>query len=334
MRPHFCPKCGKKDIEGDLCAACAHREHPLDIGETRLELCVHCRRYKRRNTWLRFKGFREVICEAVEKNMAKTQKQGAGKVLIPEHELRRLKELYETPKPGLQTEIQVGIQQPNKPMPHLTPLTIFFTACNHCGKRGTQYFEGILQVRNAPDDVYAFIRKKLDIEKGKGALATNERRVQNGVDVYLTKQGFLKKIGVLLHKKFGGVLKTSVRIFTLDKQTSKDVYRLNVYFEPMPLKEGDAFFLDGSLMKLLRRGKQIVYFDFEKNASVSTKSGKLMGTAPVHTKTATVIKNKPCIEVLDPETYQPVPIANQRLTTLALGRKVNVIQHKGKMWVI
>lgn len=334
MRPRFCPRCGKKDIQGDLCAHCAHREHPLESVATRLEFCVHCRKYKRRNTWLRFKGFREVIREAVEKNLEKAQKQDTGKVLIPEHELHRLKELYETPKPGLQTEIQVGIQRRDDPLPHIMPLTVFFTTCNHCGKRGTQYFEGILQIRKAPEEVYAFIRKKLDLEKEKGAQATSERRVQNGIDFYITKQGFLKKIGVLLNKKFGGVLKTSVRIFTINKQTSKDVYRLNVYFEPMPLNEGDAFILEGSLMKLLRRGKQVVYFNFEKNASVSTKSGKLIRAEKVPTKTATVIKNKPSIEVMDPETYQPVAISNKLLTSLVLGKKVNVVKHKGKMWVV
>lgn len=333
MRPRFCPKCGKKDIEGELCAACAHREHPLEPIEIRLEVCVHCRRYKRNNIWLTFKGFREIIREAVGKGMA-AQKQNTDKVLIPEHELQRIKELYAIPKPGLETEIQVGIQRKDEPMPNLMPLTIFFTTCNHCGKRGTQYFEGILQIRKAPDDVYAFIRKKLDLEKGKGAQATSEQRVQNGMDFYITKQAFLKKIGVLLHKKFGGVLKTSVRIFTLDKFTSKDVYRLNIYFEPMPLAEGDAFILDGRLMKLLRRGKQAVYFDFEKNASVSTKSGKLMEVEPVQPKMATVIKAKPHIEVLNPETYQPTPISNQRLTTLALGRKVKMVEHKGKVWVV
>ncbi|MDO8642511.1 MAG: NMD3-related protein [Candidatus Woesearchaeota archaeon] len=334
MRPHFCPRCGKKDIEGELCAACAHRENPLEPLETRLDICVHCRRYKRKNTWLAFKGFREIIREAVGKGMAKQKKQETGKVIIPEHELERLKEAYASPKPGLEIEIQVGIQRKGEEMPHLTPLAIFLTICNHCGKSGTQYFEGILQIRKAPEDVYAYIRKKLDLEKGKGAQATTELRVQNGMDFYITKQAFLKKIGVLLHKKFGGVLKSSVRIFTLDKFTSKDVYRLNIYFEPMPLKEGDAFLLDGVLMKLLRRGKQIVYFDFEKNTSTSTKSGTLMKAEKVEPLLATVIKNKPFGEVMDPETYQPMRISNVRLGPLPIGKKVNVVHHKGKMWVV
>lgn len=333
MRPRFCPKCGAKNIEGDLCPACAHAGHPLeqlDIGQ--LELCAHCRKYKRRNTWIPFKGFREVLRESVSRSADKRYGD-TYKVLVPEHELHRLKATLETPKPGLHLEVQVAIKASELLLPRIVQVPILVSACGGCSKH-EHYFEGILQLRNAPTDVRAYLKNQFEREKKKGVHVSDERRVQNGVDFYVTSQAFLKKIGTLLHKKFGGTMKMSVRIFTLDKFTSKDVYRLNVHFEPMPLAEGDVFIFDGRLMKLLRRGKQAVYFDFEKNASVSTKSGKLMDVEKMPTKMAVVIKTKPHIEVLDPETYQPVPISNQRLTTLALGRKVKMVEHKGKVWVV
>ncbi len=339
MRPRFCPRCGKKNIKEDLCPACLQRQHPLAAlpeAPLQLQLCTYCRKYLRKNGWLRFKGLREPIRVLVERVLAKHQKQGflgQYRIIIPEHDLFHLKQKYATPKPGLRFELTVAVKTPELPLPRLVPVSILFSSCPACSKRGTRYFEGILQVRHASEEIYSFIRKQFG--KNYAALISDEHQVQNGVDFYLTSQALLRKIGVLLHKKFGGILKMSARIFTLNKQTSKDVYRVTAYFKPLPLKEGDVFIHEDSLMKLLRRGKQVVYFDFERAASVSTKSGTLMHVEKKPGVSATVIKTRPVGEIMDPETYQPVVVSNQHvIAKMPVGKKVQIATHHGKTWIV
>jgi len=60
--------------------------------------------------------------------------------------------------------------------------------------------------------------------------ANKKEYVRNGIDFYLTSQRYAQSLGKKLKKTFKGELKISSKLFTVNRQTSKNVYRVNVLF--------------------------------------------------------------------------------------------------------
>jgi NMD protein affecting ribosome stability and mRNA decay len=57
-----------------------------------------------------------------------------------------------------------------------------------------------------------------------------EEKQKTGIDYYVSSNKFLLSLGKKLKKSFKGELKTSRKIHTKNKLTSKDVYRVTVCF--------------------------------------------------------------------------------------------------------
>jgi len=95
-------------------------------------------------------------------------------------------------------------------------------------EKNSQYFEAILQLRNPNDELIRFVNNKI---KKRGATIAKTVLQKNGVDFYVSDQRFTRSLGNKMKKAFKGEMKTSRKIFTRNKQTSKDVYRVTVCFK-------------------------------------------------------------------------------------------------------
>ena|SRR3989344_6319842 len=94
--------------------------------------------------------------------------------------------------------------------------------------KNPQYFEGILQLRNPNEEVFRFIKNQL--KKRENVWIAKEEKQENGVDLYISSNSFLLALGKKLKKTFKGELKTSKRLYSQSKMTSKLVYRGTVLF--------------------------------------------------------------------------------------------------------
>lgn len=128
-----------------------------------------------------------------------------------------------------------------------------------------QYFEGILQLRNPNKEVINYIEKRIK-EKSSVFLA-KKVDVVNGIDFYISSNRFLRSLGRRLQKQFGGELKISPRLYSRNRQTSRDVYRLNVLFRLPEYKKGDIVTVKGEKIKILSLGKKV----FGKNLVTGRK---------------------------------------------------------------
>jgi|TARA_B100001971_G_C18114028_1_gene495801 NMD protein affecting ribosome stability and mRNA decay len=128
-----------------------------------------------------------------------------------------------------------------------------------------QYFEGTLQLRNPNDEVINYIERRVN-ERDDVFIAKAEK-VTNGIDFYLSSNRFLKNLGKKLQKKFKGELKLSPKLFSRNRQTSKNVYRLNVLFRLPTCKCGDIIKIRGEKIKVLKLGNKI----FGKNRDTGKK---------------------------------------------------------------
>ncbi len=117
------------------------------------------------------------------------------------------------------------------------------------------YFEGVLQLRNPTEEIIAFIDHEL--ETNGRTIITKEEKHKDGIDLYLTSNGFLQKLAKRLKQKFGGELKINVRLHTRDRQTSKLVYRVNVYYRYVPEKHGSIATIRGVQYRILSQGTKV-----------------------------------------------------------------------------
>ena len=204
------------------------------------------------------------------------------------------------------------------------------------------YFEGILQLRNPSQEAVDFIEKQVD--KAVNVHIAKTLEIKNGIDIYLSSNSFLMKLGKKLQKEFGGNIKVSSTLHTKSRQTSKELYRVTFLIELPVFKKGDVIAVKKETKKerkskqsetviavtsldkkihgiSLRTGKKVAY-GFEENIKTLDKHKVI------------VIKTHPDIEVMHPETYQNIKAVNKPKKTLKPGHKaIIVLAEDGALFV-
>ena len=193
-----------------------------------------------------------------------------------------------------------------------------------------QYYEGILQLRGSDDEVVDYVENQVAKAKSKGVFISKVVRHKNGFDFYVSSRKFLHTLGKKLHAAFGGELKVNPRLFTKDRQTGKEVFRVNVFFKLLDFKKGDVINIDKKIIKITNISKIVTGMDIEtgKKVSFNIKNKKYEILKKINT---IVTKIKPVIEVLEPDTYQNIPVRNNAL--VRHGEKVKIVICEGA-WIV
>lgn len=122
-------------------------------------------------------------------------------------------------------------------------------------KKPSNYFEGVLQLRYPSREMLGFARR--EICKDNKAHIAKEKKLDNGVDLWVSSQHHLQTVGKKLKEKFGGVLEVSCRLHTKSHVTSKELYRVSVLFKSLPFKKGDVIKLNNEDWKILLINNQV-----------------------------------------------------------------------------
>ena len=125
------------------------------------------------------------------------------------------------------------------------------------------YYQGILQLRDINDEILNFVYQQT--EKRGDVAITKTVRLDNGLDLYMTSQKFIRILGKKLKESFGGEMKTSAKLHTRNRQ-GRDLYRVNLLFKLSKYKKGDVVLVRGERIRLIKTGMKI----FGKNL----KNGK------------------------------------------------------------
>ena len=133
------------------------------------------------------------------------------------------------------------------------------------------YFEGILQLRNIDNEVIEFAVK--EIEKNENAYIAKVKKVTNGMDIYVSPQKLLRSLGNKLQNRFGGQLTVSTKLHTRSKETSRDLYRVNMLFRIPNFKKGDIIDYKGDKIKIVAMHKKVFAKDIKsgKKLNISFK---------------------------------------------------------------
>ena len=116
------------------------------------------------------------------------------------------------------------------------------------------YYEGILQLRNPTKKIKEFVDKFLKENK---VYIASRNRISNGVDMKVSSNKLLLKLGKMLKSRFRGNLKVSRKLFSQDRLTGKKIWRMTVFFSHYDLKIGQKVKIRGEEYKIKRLGDKV-----------------------------------------------------------------------------
>ena len=98
----------------------------------------------------------------------------------------------------------------------------------------SDYYQAKIQLRPRDAELMKFVERQ--IEKRKDVWIAKRIFLKTGADYYISSNKFARIIGKKLKKTFKGELKESRKLFSIDRQSSKTLYRVTVCFR---LKEDE-----------------------------------------------------------------------------------------------
>ncbi len=311
----FCPKCGKTIKEGVFCEDCKPRI--IDFKKSEIKICCVCDKIFSHGIWKKVNNLRDAVIKEINSKIKQKD------III------NIDKLPDS-KPGIKAECVAEIIQDK--VTHEVPFTIEMTYCPRCSKQGTQYFEAILQIRNISESRRKIIEQEMKKEAKQGNIVNKAVTQPKGIDYYMTSRRSMPKLAQRILEKTGGISSLNPRLFSLDHQTGKEIYRLNVFLELPEFDIGDVFLFKKKYILITDLGKQIsarnlltnkkvlfTYKEFKYIQERDTESIKKLNK-----KTSKIIKIYPLQEVLHPDTYQPIKLLNPILEP-ELDQKLDII---------
>jgi len=107
------------------------------------------------------------------------------------------------------------------------PVKLSYRQCDFGQKQKTEYYQGILQLRNPHENVISFLETDLAKVAHKGIFVVKIADTKYGKDLYFTDKSYLRILANKLVNKFGGTVSLNEQLFSHNHQTSKDIFRLN-----------------------------------------------------------------------------------------------------------
>ena len=345
----FCPRCGSEDQElyKGICTSCFVKEAkiisiPQDLEVT---ICAHCSSL--------LKGIKWEDSELSEEELVTLAVMGN----------------YETPSYVQDLELSVEILTIRGSIyeciihaegnvmgtriieEHTTNVKIKKGACPDCSKYASGYFESVIQIRAdkrfpSPKELQTIdqiIRAKISSlsVKNRMAYVSDVSVIKEGVDYYIGSYKAARKLTTAVKDIMGGVVQESPRLVGRDKSRGKDLYRIWISIRLPDFQKDD--FIEYEKRKGQVKGfdgKKIILNDLESPSvwSILWKEYnkiKVVARSSDLKTTSVTSKTPKTIQILDPDTYQPVDInINDEISDLEIGDEVKVVEIEGILYIL
>jgi len=345
----FCPRCGSEDedlYEG-ICRSCFVKEakiisipHDLEI-----TICAHCSSLFKGIKWEDSKlSEEELVTLAVMENF-ETFKYVQNLELSVEILTVRGSN-YECIVHAEGTVLRTIVEEE-----HRTIVKIKKGSCPDCSKYASGYFESVIQIRAdkrfpSPEELKTIdqiIRAKTSSlsVKNRMAYVSDVSVIKEGLDYYIGSYKAARKLVSAVKDVMGGVVQESPRLVGRDKSKGKDLYRIWISIRLPDFQKGDFIEYEGRKGQVKGfDGKKILLKDLESQRvwSVMWKEyNKIKAIArSSDVKTTSVTSKTPkIIQILHPDTYQPLDIdINDETSDLEIGNEVKVLEVEGNLYIL
>ncbi len=275
-----------------------------------------CKRYLDRNEWKPYKEAEDLIAGMIRKEFPK------AKVSIPNLEIpvdlkdKRINTAIVTAK-DKELKVAVGIK---------------LSRCTLCSREGGNYFEAILQVRSANQHILEesiqYLQDRVHNLRHRGMFINKVERFDDGFDLSMTNRRITQMLGKELQEFFGGKLKMAPRLFSQSRQTSKKIFRVNVFVELPSFTRDDIVSMNDKVYVVDKIGRKIKLRELLNDSSVIVDYDK-MDYRVLHKQQTYVARAYPSLEVINPLDFQSSMVRNKPKKAFTPGQTINVVIHKG-----
>lgn len=295
-----CINCGKKAVINNLCKDCFLEKNPLiiNIKKIKIKKCIKCGSYFLNNKKINIGNYNEIkkrLKNFIVFNPEYSETDFEVSININNHKKEVFQFVIEAKgkKNNLLFndfyEIDVNIEK---------------FICDRCSRIESKYFTGILQLRNINNEILEYLER---IIKEKNIIITKKKKVKNGIDLYFYDKHKILQISELLLKNFGGFVNKGAKLFSKDRQTSKEIYRLNVCYIAPKYKLHDIIISNDKVYKIIKLGKRIKVIDLSTGNKTSLANSEYHILKKEKVK---VIKTYPKPEILT-ETFEIKEVFNK-----------------------
>lgn len=275
-----------------------------------------CGKYLEKNEWKQYTKIEDLILKKIRVELPKA-KVILKNIELPE-QIKEKKEYHFVAK--------------TKEKEYKVPVSLKLARCNLCSREGTQYFEATLQLRSANigllEESVQFLQTRVHNLRNRGMFVNKAERFEDGFDFYMTNRRIAQSLGKELQEHFGGKMKVSPRLFTRNKQTSKNVFRVNIYVELPGFTRSDIILVNDKVCLVEKIGKKIKLIDLQNDSSAILDYDKMDYTIMKKYQTF-VSRTYPSLEVINPHDFQSSMVKNKPKQMFTNGQTINVVIHKG-----
>ena len=234
---------------------------------------------------------------------------------------------------------------------HQVNVKIKRSMCPDCSRYASGYFESVIQIRadkrfpssdelQTIDDIIRTKTGALSV-KNRMAYISDVSVIKEGVDYYVGSYKAARKLSSAIKDVMGGVVQESPRLVGRDKSRGKDLYRIWISIRLPNFKQGDFIKYEDHIGQVKGfDGRKIILKDLESSNiwSVMWKEYnriKVIARSSDIKITSITSKTPKFIQILHPETYQPVDIEiNDKISDLEIGNEVKVLEIEGILYIL
>lgn len=239
MKKKFCPQCGREETEDnllidELCMRCSNIKLLEGYQDPKIRICANCGSYFFRNKLL------PPVDTDFDENVKKIIKEMFEPKIkfYPDAEISDFRMNINLPKtfhhasgnnPIVDIEILItAIINSKKIKEHpIISLKIRFISCKRCNLQNSKYYEAVLQIRPYSEKVVNYI--KYSVSQRKDVFITNEEKLKEGINFYITSKIYAMALLSSLKKKFDGETKITNELYS-QRKDGKAIYRSTLLF--------------------------------------------------------------------------------------------------------
>ncbi len=345
----FCPQCGKTGVKlfNGLCRSCFIEKTSLISVPDEMDviICTQCGSIQKKGRWMDSNPslddtISETILEHIEIDESASEVEISIKILTVHGSIFKCL-----------VDVKARVMGEILTQEFVLKVKVNKNVCIICSKYASGYYEAVIQMR-----AYARLLSAEEIEiadkiigdkierlsdKNRMAYISQRVKIKEGIDYYVGSYKAARKLTEALKNVLGGVLKDSPRLMGRDKSAGKDLYRVWISLRLPQFQNGDFVRYNNLKTQVMNfNGNKIYLKDLESMSKISVAwrdYEKLTVIAKKEDiKMALITAKTPhSIQILHPETYQPVDIElNEELSHFQIGGELKVVEIDGILYVI